>query len=110
MQLDDFSEQVPLFHALADPTRLGVLLALAIAAEPLTVGEIAALVDNIDTSGVSRHLKVLRGVGVVVTTRDGRTSSNTVNYTMLASTLRDVASAIEACCPTPDDGSPADAF
>ena len=98
-ELQQFSDQVPLFSALADPTRLNVLMTLAVAGDPMTVTELAAVVDGVDTSGISRHLKVLREAGVVVTVRHGRSTANTVDYRLLATTLRDLASAIDACCP-----------
>lgn len=102
-QLQEFSDQVPLFSALADPTRLNVLVTLAVTGTPMTVTELATVLDDVDTSGISRHLKVLREAGAVVTIRHGRSTANTVDYRLLATTLRDIASAIDACCPAPQD-------
>ena len=56
------------FRAIADPTRREILRLLA--GGQHTVGEIAA---NFPTSrpAISRHLRLLRSAGLVVTRRDG---------------------------------------
>ena len=58
-----------LFHALSDPTRLGIL-------ERLCNGEccVCELMDSLDAaqSRLSFHLKVLREAGLVTDRRDGR--------------------------------------
>lgn len=67
--------EIQLFHAqicqaLADPTR--ILLLYRLAEGPQNVGELASAL-NISQPTVSRHLKVLRERGMVVTTRYGAT-------------------------------------
>jgi ubiquinone/menaquinone biosynthesis C-methylase UbiE len=54
--------------ALADPTRLRILS--AVASEELTVGEIREVVDSVQSS-VSRHLAILREAGLVRHRREG---------------------------------------
>jgi DNA-binding transcriptional ArsR family regulator len=58
------------FRAIADPTRRGILRMLR--DRQHTVGEIAR---NFSTSrpAISRHLRLLRSAGLVVTHRDGTT-------------------------------------
>lgn len=68
---DTLSEVVDLFKALASPIRLAVLLELA--AGPRCVHEVAdalmAAGRSVSQPLLSHHLKVLRDVGVVSTTR-----------------------------------------
>jgi DNA-binding transcriptional ArsR family regulator len=56
------------FRAIADPTRREILRLLR--GSPQTVGEIAG---NFQTSrpAISKHLRLLRSAGLVVTQRDG---------------------------------------
>jgi DNA-binding transcriptional ArsR family regulator len=56
-------------HALSDPTRARVLLALAEA--PGYPAELAALV-GVSRQGLSNHLACLRGCGLVVAVPEGR--------------------------------------
>jgi DNA-binding transcriptional ArsR family regulator len=58
------------FKALVDPTRLGVLLALA-AGESACVCDLAWIVGR-DEKLVSHHVRLLKGLGVVRSRRDGR--------------------------------------
>jgi len=87
-----------LFKALSDPTRLTILSSLALSPEPQTVSEVAGCCP-IDLSVVSRHLGMLRDAGVVEAEKRGRQVFYRVRYTELASLLRRMADAIEACCP-----------
>ena len=57
------------FGALADPTRVRLISALA--EEELCVGELASLVD-MSISAVSHQLRLLRELGLVRYRRDGR--------------------------------------
>ena len=61
-------QEAILFSALADPVRLGLLSRLADG--PLTVGELAEPL-GISQPAVSRHLKVLEGVGLIETRVEG---------------------------------------
>src|SRR5713226_2250541 len=59
---------VRIFKALADPTRLRILA--AVAEEELAVGEIQEVVDSMQSS-VSRNLAILREAGFVSDRREG---------------------------------------
>lgn len=61
----------PVFRALADPTRRGLVQRLA--AGEATVGELAAPLA-IGQPAVSHHLKVLSEAGLVAMTRSGRST------------------------------------
>lgn len=89
-----------LFRALGDPTRLALLSALAGKSAPARVSEIATCCP-IDLSVVSRHLAQMREAGVVHAEKRGREVLYSVRFTDLAQTLRQLADAIEACCPPP---------
>ncbi len=88
-----------LFKALCDPSRITILTSLAESSEPQTVSEVATCCP-IDLSVVSRHLGTLREAGVIEAQKRGRQVFYRVRYTELASVLRNMADAIEACCPT----------
>ena len=66
----DHRRDVAVFHAIADPTRREILGMLR--GRPYSVGEIAA---NFCTSrpAISKHLRMLRAVGLVATTEKGTT-------------------------------------
>ena len=87
-----------LFKALCDPSRLAILSSLAEAGEPQPVGDIATCCPT-DLSVVSRHLGLLRDAGIVEAEKRGRHVFYRVRYTELASALRKMADALEACCP-----------
>jgi len=57
------------FHALADPTRRGILAQLALG--EASVGELAAPYD-MSLPAISKHLKVLEGAGFLTREKDGR--------------------------------------
>ncbi len=92
-----------LFRALCDPTRLAVIGRLALAAQPLTVTEVAGCCD-VHLSGVSRHLATLREVGVVVAEKEGREVRYALDCVELGRALRGLADALDecraACCAT----------
>src|ERR1700679_4314825 len=56
------SKQIPVFHALADPTRLRIVEAIKLG--ECAVGDIVERMD-IHQSGVSRHLRILAEAGIV---------------------------------------------
>ena len=60
-----------LFRTLADPTRRHILDLLA-EHGTLTVGQLAAEFPDLVTSGISKHLMVLRAAGLVTARRQGR--------------------------------------
>jgi len=86
------------FKALGDPSRAALLLQLAGAAGPQTVSQLAAELP-IDMSVVSRHLKVLKDIGVVAAERHGKEIRHRLQCGDLVHKLRNLADALEACCP-----------
>jgi DNA-binding transcriptional ArsR family regulator len=92
------------FKALGDPTRVGLLARIAQLGGPCTVGEVAACCP-IDLSVVSRHLAILREIGILESEKRGKEVWYRVRYHELAATLRAMADAIERCCPeeTPNE-------
>jgi DNA-binding transcriptional ArsR family regulator len=66
------------FRALGDATRVLILNRLAVARDPMAVGEIVAAVD-VGQSTVSHHLKVLTYTGFVLVERRGTASLFRVN-------------------------------
>lgn len=86
-----------LFKALADPSRLTLLLRLAALRRPARVGELTGCCAR-DVSTVSRHLSRLKAAGILSAERRGKE----VHYRLtsgLPGTLRSIADALEACCP-----------
>jgi DNA-binding transcriptional ArsR family regulator len=88
-----------LFQALADPNRVMLITRLGELGSPTTVTE-AASCCPVDVSVVSRHLAVLRDAGVVTAEKRGREVRYQVQHLALARRLRELADALEACCPT----------
>ncbi len=88
-----------LFAALADPTRAALLACMVRCGRPCTVGEVASCC-SVDLSVVSRHLRALKEAGVLESARDGRTVAYRVRAAEVCRTLRDLADAIETCCPS----------
>jgi len=68
---------------------------------PSTVSEIADCCE-IDISVVSRHLAILRDAGVLSARKCGKNVYYSVRYEELATTLRALADAFEACCERND--------
>ena len=87
------------FRALGEPSRAALLMLLAGTPGPRTVGELAAELP-IDLSVVSRHLKVLKDVGVVTAERSGKEVRYRLACGDLVRMLRNLADALESCCPT----------
>jgi ArsR family transcriptional regulator, arsenate/arsenite/antimonite-responsive transcriptional repressor len=80
------------FRALADPTRLQVLNAIATYGPDLTIGRLVEHV-GIGQSTVSHHVRVLAATGYVLHRRDGTTSRVSVNEGCL-SALPEAARAV----------------
>jgi DNA-binding transcriptional ArsR family regulator len=87
-----------LFKALSDPTRVALLVSLAEKRRPCTVSEIAQG-STADLSVVSRHLAILRDAGVIACVKEGKEVKCAVEGGFLPRLLRDLADALEACCP-----------
>ncbi|QDX27070.1 winged helix-turn-helix transcriptional regulator [Sphingomonas suaedae] len=69
------------FHALADPTRRGILASLARGEK--SIGELAQPYA-MSLAGASKHVQVLERAGLVTRRRDGRTHRCTLNAAPLA--------------------------
>jgi DNA-binding transcriptional ArsR family regulator len=87
-----------LFRALADPSRLALLVALADGGRERTVTEVAGSCP-LDLSVVSRHLRTLRDAGVVEARKEGKEVRYRVRFDAVVVVLRNLADALEACCP-----------
>ena len=85
-----------LFQALCDPVRVSLVAQLAASGRALTVTE-ASQCCGIHLSGVSRHLALLKRAGVVRAEKRGREVHYRLEVGALASSLRGVADALEAC-------------
>jgi ArsR family transcriptional regulator len=101
------SELLPpqLFKALADPKRLSLLVRLAEEHRPCTVSQVAEG-SGVDLSVVSRHLAVLREAGVIKCVKQGKEVWCSVQPGAVVTLLRDLADALEACCPTSQATAP----
>ena len=92
-----------LFRALSDPSRIALLGQLATSCGPQTVTEAAGCCPT-DLSVVSRHLALLRDAGIVRAEKRGRQVFYSVRYDELSQALREMADAIDACCPKEEEG------
>lgn len=90
--------QPEFFRALCDPARVEILCRLARCCQPQNVSQIASCCPT-DISVVSRHLAMLRQAGILEAQKSGKQVHYSVRYSELAATLRQMADAIEACCP-----------
>jgi ArsR family transcriptional regulator, arsenate/arsenite/antimonite-responsive transcriptional repressor len=86
------------FKALADPSRLAVLVRLTTLCGEATVSQVAAGIP-VDLSVVSRHLAKLRDAGILAAERRGQEVVYSVRYPELSRSLREIADAIDRCCP-----------
>ncbi len=86
------------FKALGEPNRLSILVTLATGCGTWTVSRVAETMP-INISVVSRHLATLRDAGVLAAERRGKEVHYSVRYDELVLSLRQLADAIEACCP-----------
>lgn len=91
------------FKALADPRRQAILFRLATAGGEWTVSQVAEEVP-IDISVVSRHLAQLRDAGILEAERQGKEVHYSVRYGAVVTLLRQLADAIEGCCPPHSTG------
>jgi ArsR family transcriptional regulator, cadmium/lead-responsive transcriptional repressor len=89
-------------HALSDPTRARVLLALREA--PAYPADLADLI-GVSRQALSNHLACLRGCGLVVAVPDGRRSRYELADARLAHALGDLLGVVlavgPAACPLP---------
>ncbi|MDY7107583.1 MAG: metalloregulator ArsR/SmtB family transcription factor [Planctomycetota bacterium] len=89
----------PFFRALGDPNRLRLLTRLAGCCEPRTVTELSACCP-VNISVVSRHLAILREAGIVDSERSGKEVRYRIRFDVLSRTFRQIADAIDDCCPS----------
>jgi len=87
-----------LFKALSDPKRLSLLARLAEERGPCTVGHLAQG-SGVDMSVVSRHLAILREADIIRCEKRGKQVWCVVQTAAIVKILRELADAIEACCP-----------
>lgn len=78
-------------YALADPTRLEIVLMLAQAGKKLTCGEINL---NRPKSSMSHHFKILRSAGLVETLIEGTEHMNSLRLEEVESKYPGVLSAV----------------
>ena len=90
--------QPSFFKALSDPNRIAILAQLAECCRACTVSEIAECCP-VNVSVVSRHLAMLRDAGILEARKVGKEVHYSVRYSALAESLRQIADAIDACCP-----------
>ncbi len=88
-----------LLDAASDPTRLSLVFLLGREGR-LNVGEIAARFPRISRPAVSHHLRVLKDAGAVVPDKVGQEVYYSLDRERVVDALRQLASEIEACCPT----------
>ena len=87
-----------LFKALSDPKRLSLFMRLAEDRGPCTVSQMAHG-SGVDFSVVSRHLAILREAGIIKCVKRGKELWCTVEVNAVPKVLRDLADALEFCCP-----------
>ena len=87
-----------LFKALSDPKRLSLFMRLAEDRTPCTVSQMADG-SGVDFSVVSRHLAILREAGIIKCVKRGKELWCTVEVNAVPKVLRDLADALESCCP-----------
>lgn len=71
------------FRCLSDPTRIRLLNLVALAGQPMTVGELVDLIGK-SQSTVSRHLQLLADQGFIITEQDGVRTLVSVNVACMA--------------------------
>jgi ArsR family transcriptional regulator, arsenate/arsenite/antimonite-responsive transcriptional repressor len=87
-----------IFKALGEPNRISILAHLAMGNKEQTVSEVAAK-SPLSISVVSRHLKILKEANILHSSKRGKEVFYWVNASSLSSVLREMADAIDLCCP-----------
>src|SRR3954464_8511308 len=100
---DEATTYASWFACLAEPMRVRLLHAVAVAGRPVTVGGLTEQL-GISQSTCSHHVKVLAEVGFVVARREGRTTLVSVNAACCSGLphAADVVMGLYAprtCCP-----------
>jgi ArsR family transcriptional regulator len=103
----DLEDRFPtdFFRALGDSNRVALMARLATCCDAKTVSELSACCPT-DLSVVSRHLATLRAAGIVESDKRGREVFYRLRAGELARALRQMADAIEQCCPQAGDEEP----
>lgn len=91
-----FRDCIPLFHALGDPARQDILLALA-ENERLNVNQIAAM-SSLSRPAISHHLKILKDAGMVSVERRGTEGLYTLELEMTVERLKRLIAVVEEEC------------
>lgn len=94
MSPEELSQLADLLKALGETNRLSLVCRLCECSTPQNA---MCLCDccSVDSSGVSRHLKILTQEGVVSVEKKGRTRSYSLNRAFVAKRLRALADRIE---------------
>lgn len=85
-----------LFKAMSDPVRISIIAIMASRKGPSSVSDLVACCD-IDFSGVSRHLKILRDADILSGKKQGRTMLYELKTDELVRTLNGLAEALKRC-------------
>jgi len=87
-----------LFKSLADPNRISILALLAESGRSLTATELSRE-HRTDLSVISRHLHTLSEAGILHREKRGKEVCFSVRPGGLSSMLRQLADALDLCCP-----------
>lgn len=93
------------FKALSDPKRLELLIRVAEGVGPCTVSQVAEG-SGVDMSVVSRHLAILRQADIIRCEKQGKEVLCTLQTDVVVKFLRQLADALESCCPEQAIGIP----
>jgi ArsR family transcriptional regulator, arsenate/arsenite/antimonite-responsive transcriptional repressor len=86
------------FKALSEPNRLCLLTHLSESGKELRVSDLTECC-SVDLSVISRHLGMLRDAGILEANKRGKEVFYKVKINELATFLRNLADALENCCP-----------
>lgn len=92
-------------HALSDPTRARILLALS--GDPAYPADLATRLD-VSRTNLSNHLACLRGCGLVVAAPEGRRTRYELADPAIGHALRELAELVLTVDPRYCDAAPAD--
>ena len=94
------------FKALGDRNRIALMAKLATCCDARSVSQLSDCCPT-DLSVVSRHLATLREAGIVESEKRGREVFYRLRFDQMASSLRQMADAIEECCADAGEWRPA---
>lgn len=96
-KLIDQEDTKRLLDGIREPIRMEIIMLLA-HRQPMNVGEITTQF-RISRPAISHHLKVLKDAGIVQNEKIGQEVYYRLNRVRLVAGLRQIADAIENCCP-----------